>query len=264
MTRGPMQTNYALHGAGDAPLVVLIHGLGLRAALWDQTVAALQADFRVLTYDLLGHGQTPYSGPPSLTLFARQLAEMLDHIGAQETAIVGFSLGGMIARRFVQDYPDRTRALAILHSPHRRTPEAQAAIKARVAHSASDGPAATVEDALQRWFTDDFRHQNPAVMDLVRTWVLANDRASYPQSYAVFADGVDQVVAPDPPIACPALVMTGDLDHGNSPDMARAIAAEIAGSRLHILPGLRHMALMQAPALTNDPLLRFLRETLHP
>ena len=56
----------------------------------------------------------------------------------------------------------------------------------------------------------------------------------------------------------PALVMTGDEDFGNSPDMSRAIAAEIPRSELVVLQGLRHMALAEAPGLFNKELLGFL------
>ncbi|MEY3080378.1 MAG: hypothetical protein RJA94_363, partial [Pseudomonadota bacterium] len=60
------------------------------------------------------------------------------------------------------------------------------------------------------------------------------------------------------PITAPTLVMTGDEDYGNSPAMSRAIAAEIAGSELVILPGLRHMAMAEAPDLFNAKLMAFL------
>ena len=57
-------------------------------------------------------------------------------------------------------------------------------------------------------------------------------------------------------------MITGDQDHGNSPDMARAIAADIAGARTLILPGLRHMALMEDPPAINTPLAAFLSHSL--
>ena len=60
-------------------------------------------------------------------------------------------------------------------------------------------------------------------------------------------------------IACPTLVMTGEDDPGNTPAMARAMAGLIPGARLVILPGLRHMALAEAPAAVNIPLCAFLR-----
>ena len=63
-------------------------------------------------------------------------------------------------------------------------------------------------------------------------------------------------------IACPALVMTGADDPGNTPAMARAMAGLIPGARLAILPGLRHMALAEAPAAVGGPLSAFLRDAL--
>ncbi|MEI6801004.1 MAG: alpha/beta fold hydrolase, partial [Pseudomonadota bacterium] len=117
MRRAADGTAYALHGRADAPLVVLIHGLGLTHEVWDQMVPALSPQFCVLTYDMLGHGQTPTHPKPDLSALAAQLARLMEELGETQAALVGFSLGGMIARRFAQDYPARTRALAILHSP---------------------------------------------------------------------------------------------------------------------------------------------------
>lgn len=263
MMRAPDGTAYDVYGPADAPLVVLVHGLGLTRAVWDLTIPDLTGNFRVLAYDILGHGQTrPPSGTPSLTPLARQLADLLDHSSAKAAALVGFSLGGMIARRFAQDFPDRTQALVIMHSPHRRTPETQAAILARVAQASGAGPASTVEAALTRWFTDEFRMANPSVMNRVRGWVLANDPKTYPSFYSILADGIDEIVAPQPPICCPTLVMTADQDYGNGPDMSMAIAAEIAGAETIILPGLRHMALMEDPVRTNAALGRFLQKAV--
>ena len=263
MTGVPFDTGYDISGPRDAPLVVLIHGLGLDREVWDQTIGSLAQDFRVLAYDMLGHGQTPAPlQKPDLALLARQLAQLLTHLQVRAAALVGFSLGGMIARRFAQDYPDRCLALVLLHSPHRRTPVAQAAILARVAQAKGEGPAATVEAALVRWFSDDYRKANRQVMDRVRGWVLANNSATYPLYYSVLASGIDEIVAPHPPITCPTLVITGGEDHGNGPEMTRAIAAEIPGAQSVILHGLRHMAMMEAPDSTNAPVSAFLQKVL--
>ena len=75
-------------------------------------------------------------------LYARQLCGLLDHLQIDKAAIVGFSIGGMINRRFALDYADRLSALAILNSPHDRGDEAQALVEAR---------AAAVRDQKGRW-----------------------------------------------------------------------------------------------------------------
>ncbi len=256
--QAPDGTAYDLVGPENAPCIVLIHGLGLNRQCWQWTTPALCERYRVLSYDLFGHGDS--AAPPetpSLSLFSRQLIDLLDHCGITSAAITGFSLGGMIARRTAQDAPERVAALAILHSPHERTDAAQAAILKRVEQARQDGPASTVNAALERWFTERFRIANPAMMDLVRSWVMANDVAIYHTIYRVLADGIAEITAPTPPIACPTLVMTADEDYGNGPEMAVAIAAEIDGAEMHILPGLRHMALVENPDAVNGPLCAF-------
>ena len=259
MQRAPDGTAFEVAGPEDGMPVVLVHGLGLNRDCWQWTAPALTDRYRVIRYDLYGHGDSPDPPRvPDLALLARQVCDLVDQCADAPVALVGFSLGGMIVRRFAQDWPGRTRALAILHSPHRRHAEAQAAIRARVVQARDHGPAATVEDALARWFTEAFRADNPALMETVRGWVLANRRDVYHRLYDVLAEGVDEIVAPRPALTCPTLVITGDADHGNGPEMSHAIAAEIPGAQTVILPGLRHMALAEAPERINRPLRRFL------
>jgi len=253
-------TTYDLTGPEDAPAVVLIHGLGLTRAVWQWLLPDL-SKFRVLTYDLLGHGETaPPKGQPTLKDLSDQLAQLLDHLNIDKAAIVGFSLGGMVARRFAQDHRDRTTALVVLHSAHRRTEKQRAAILYRVAQAEAEGPEATVELALQRWYTDAAQATRPDLMDLTRHWVLSNKREVYVKLYRILAHGVDEIVAPNPPITVPTLVLTGDEDTGNGPEMSIAIATEIPRARLVILKGLRHMALAEDPQAVNRPVREFLTE----
>lgn len=254
----PRGTAYESFGNG-ARTIALVHGLGLNRHSWQWQVPALAQRYRVITFDLHGHGDSSVPPQtPSLTLFSEQFRELLDHLGIARESVFGFSLGGMIARRFAMDHPDRIDALGILHSAHARDKAAHDAIQARVVQAAQDGPAATVEAALGRWFTEAFRVSHPEMMDTVRRWVVANRREVYAPIYQVLVDGVTELVSPQPPITAPTLVMTGDEDYGNSPAMSTAIAAEIAGSELVILPGLRHMALAEEPELFNAKLLAFL------
>lgn len=259
----PHGTAYDLTGPDGAPVVVLVHGLGLNRAVWQWMTPDLAQHFRVLTYDFLGHGESPPpTGQPELRDLSEQLRALLDHLQIPRAAIIGFSLGGMVARRLAQDHPTRVSALVILHSAHQRSEKAQAAILFRVAQAEDHGPAATVELALERWYTDACRAARPDLMDLTRKWVLANDPKVYPKLYRILAHGIDEITAPTPPITKPTLVITGDEDYGNGPEMSAAIAAEIPGARLLILKGLRHMALAEDPQAVNRPVMDFLTEVL--
>jgi pimeloyl-ACP methyl ester carboxylesterase len=259
MTIAPDGTQFELTGPADAPVVMLIHGLGLNKECWQWTTPALSDAYRVLSYDLYGHGgSVAPPQTPSLSLFATQLAGLLDHCGVERVTIAGFSLGGMIARRFAQDLPQRTQALVILHSPHKRSEAAQTAILKRVDQAREQGPQSTVEAALERWFTETYRTANPDIMETVRGWVTANQKPIYHTVYRVLATGIDEIIAPSPAIFCPTLVITGDEDYGNGPEMTHAIAAEILGAEALVLSGLRHMALVEDPKAVNTPIRHFL------
>ena len=91
---------------------------------------------------------------------------------------------------------------------------------------------------------------------------MANDPVIYPKNYRVLATGVEELIAPQPPISCPTLVVTGADDFGQPAHMAHAIAAEIPAAKTVILPGLRHMAMAEEPDVYNSLLLSFLAENL--
>jgi len=254
-------TAYELHGQG--PAVVLVHGMGMNRAMWQWLVPALTPHFQVLSYDLFGHGESVEpTGRPDLRTFSTQIVELLDHCGLARAGVAGFSLGGMIARRLALDHPDRLTALAILHSAHDRSATERAAMGRRVKKVNQSGPAAMVDEALLRWFTEDFRARQPETMALVRGWMAANRKEVYAPIYRVLAEDDAELAEPIAEIRCPTLAMTGAEDFGNSPDMTQRMAAAIPGARAVILPGLRHMALAEDPTAFNDPLVSFLSDAM--
>ncbi len=255
--------DWAVSSEGDGPPVILIHGLGMNRHMWQWQWQALTQHFETVAYDLLGHGE---SAKPhrryELSDFAEQVIEIMDGFGFGRCALVGFSLGGMIARKVALQHPDRITALGILHSAHDRTAEERALIRTRVEQARGKGPSATVEAALKRWFTPGFAANNPDMMDLVRSWILANSKTVYPEAYRVLIEG-DTELAQDPgTITCPTLVLTGEEDYGNSPEMTKRIAAAIPHAHPVVLPGLRHMALAEDPEAVLKWLLPFLIEVL--
>ena len=253
----PDGTAYDLVGSDDGPPVALIHGLGLCRRVWDGLLPAF-AGFRVLNYDLHGHGQGgPPSSEPTLRLFADQLARLMDHVGMARSHVVGFSIGGMINRRFALDHPDRVASLVILNSPHDRGEDAQIAVEARARRVQAEGALATMDAALKRWFTPAYLEKGEGV-GLVRNWRLQVDPAGYAGAAWVLANGVRELIAPEPPIKAPSLVMTCENDSGSTPSMSRAIAAEIPGAALEIVPGLRHLGLMEDPDAFSAPIRRFI------
>lgn len=249
--------------AADRPTVVLIHGLGLCQRLFDPMLAGFSAPFDLISYDLYGHGD---SGPPpqtaTLSLYSQQIAGLLDHLGIARAALVGFSIGGMINRRFALDHPERLSALAIWNSPHDRGAQAQQLVEDRAAQVRTEGTMSTLPAAIERWFTPGFRASQPDRVDLVRQWRQRVDLEGYAQTAWVLANGVPELVSPATPVTAPTLVMTAENDSGSTPAMAHAIAAEIPGARTAIVPALQHLGLMEDPEAFAAPTLDFLKRTL--
>ena len=257
--RAPDGTVYSQYGEQHDRCIVLIHGLGLTQHTWQGHIDDLSRSYHVLTYDLYGHGDSaPPPEVPSLSLFAQQLNRLLTHVKVPAAHIIGFSLGGMINRRFALDFPQKTLSLGIFNSPHERAPDAQRLVEERAAQSDVGGPAATIDSTIARWFTPTFIEQRPDYIERIKSWVLANEPKSYAQCRMVLAAGVTELINPTPPIDKPTLVMTCENDSGSTPAMSHAIAAAIAGAQTVVVPQLQHMGLTESPSLFTAPLLLFL------
>jgi len=248
-------TWFRCDGQGDA--VVLIHGVGLDHNMWERQVAGLKSQFQVITYDMLGHGQSAH--PPDerfLADFVRQLHQLLMNLELRKVAIVGFSMGGLVAREFAAQYPEMTTKLVLMNTVFRRSPEQQAAVMARYEVSKSGRFEDGIDAAIRRWFSEDFARANTDVVEQVRTRLQKNDPKGYLKAYKVFATAIDPEGTL--PITCPALVMTGELDSGSTPEMAYALAESIKQGNAKILSGLRHMAPVEGADLVNHVLTEFL------
>lgn len=258
-------TAYEISGPRCAPWVILIHGLGLTSFItWREIIPILADEFRVLSYDLLGHGETVLLKQElNLNIMAKQVIALMDFLSIDKAALVGFSLGGMINRRVAIDYPDRVSALVILNSPHKRSTQQQKQVEERARVSSSNGPFALIDATLERWFTPAFLKNNSNVVASVREIVLANDPMNYSNFRKVLANGVLELVCPNPKLSIPTCVMTCENDIGSTPEMSKSIAREIMPSEIFIFPHLQHLGILEEPKIFADRILAFLKTRLH-
>ncbi|MEG0861385.1 MAG: alpha/beta fold hydrolase [Pseudomonas sp.] len=255
--RTPAGTSYLATGQGQP--VVLIHGVGLNKEMWGGQIVGLACDYQVIAYDMLGHGQSPRPHPGSgLPGYAEQLAELLDHLQLPQATIIGFSMGGLVARAFALHHPQRLAALAILNSVFNRSAEQRAGVIARTAQAAEHGPDANAEAALARWFSREYQAANPAQIAALRQTLASNDPQGYLTTYELFATQ-DMYRADDlGSIQVPTLIATGEWDLGSTPDMTRQLARRIPGAQSVVLAEQRHMMPVESPRLVNQMLLDFL------
>jgi len=254
-------TKFKLRGVTNKKIVIFVHGLGLKGEMWQWLPKELEQEFTIVTYDIFGHGESSLpEKPPTLRMFSLQIKELMDHCNFDRIILAGFSLGGMIVRRFAQDFPELVEGLIIINSPHVRSQQQQKSIEARVSLSQESGPTATVSAAIKRWFSENFIKGNPLVIDKVKKWIINNDPSIYPKIYKILAYDLEEIIKPQPPINCPTLIITADQDYGNGPEMSKKIANEISQSQLHIMRNLKHMGLVEDPNQFGSIIKPFLQQ----
>jgi pimeloyl-ACP methyl ester carboxylesterase len=163
----------------------------------------------------------------------------------------------MIAQGIALRHTHRVYRLVLLSAVAGRTAEERERVRARLAILQEQGVAAITGAAQERWFTNDFISRNPDLVARRMRQLQENHAASYAAAYTVFStsDLGEQLHA----IRAPTLVATGERDLGSNTRMARFMHTQIVGSRLEILPGLRHSILVEAPELVTRLVRDFLR-----
>lgn len=241
---GNLAIRYLIEGQG--PDVVLIHGVGARLENWDGVADRLRPHFRVLRYDLRGHGQSArVPGPYSLPLFAGDLRALLDHLGIQKAHVAGHSLGAMIAQMFALRHGARVDRLALLSAVAGRAQEERERVVARIDLIRTGDPGGHFQRSMSRWFTDAFIAANPEIIAAYAARNAENDPDCYAAAYRMLAlEDLDRELEA---IAVPTLIATGEQDLGSNPRMSELIHRRINGSTLRILPGLKHSILVEAP-----------------
>jgi pimeloyl-ACP methyl ester carboxylesterase len=237
-------TRYAIEGSG--PSLLLIHGVGARLDNWDGVVAALGDRFTTICYDLRGHGESSKApGPYSIELLAADALAVLDHLGLARGHVAGHSLGGLVAQRLAIDAPERVERLALLSTAGGRSEEERRRVLERLALVEHDIPGEHFRRSIGRWFSDEFQRSNAELIERYAARNMANDPHCYAAAYRVLA--TTDLVAELHRIRAPTLIVTGEGDVGSTPRMAQLMHERIPGSRLHVLPGLRHSILVEAP-----------------
>ncbi len=239
---------YVLHaGPGtNAPRVALVHSLALDHSIWDGVVRALATEAQILTLDCRGHGQ---SAQPVMTytpqLFARDLAELMDHVQWPSAIVAGCSMGGMVAQAFAIDYPQRTNGLTLVDTTAWYGAEAANAWRERAATAQQKGMSALVQFQATRWFGDAFLKTETATVDKLIKVFLANKVDCYVRTCEML--GSADLRAGLSTIKVPTAIVVGEDDYATPVAMAEALQQGITGSTLTVLPGGRHITPTEKP-----------------
>ncbi len=247
---------YEIAGSGEA--VVLVHGFTLDTRMWDDQFTPLAQRFRVIRYDMRGFGK---SAVPTEQAYSHvnDLKALLDRLDVHQAHLVGLSKGGAVALDFALTYPQHARSLVLIDTVlggFHWSAEGSAR-DGLVWQRAREGgiPAAKKSWLAHPLFAPALRQ--PAVA--ARLTQILNDYSGWHFVHHNPEQGIEPPAAQRlVELKLPVLALAGAQDTPDFLQITELICQQLPQARRAILPGVGHMANMEAPEATAAALLAFL------
>ena len=252
--------NLAYTDQGRGSPVVLLHAFPQNRAMWTPQVEALSKTNRVIAPDFRGFGESD-APPGSYTLgqFADDIAGLLDHLAIQRAVFVGLSMGGYTLFAFYQKYPDRVKGLVLADTRAQADTEEGRAGRLAMAQTAQARGAGAIADImLPKLLSPVALQTGPDLVQRVRTTIEQTPISGIVGALMAMAGRPDSV-ALLAQIACPTLIITGELDGPAPPSDGKLMAERIPGARLEIIQQAGHLANLEQPEAFNRALQLFLQ-----
>jgi 3-oxoadipate enol-lactonase len=243
---------------GDGPTVVLLHGHPFDRSMWRGELRALRGEFRVVAPDLRGYGLSPALGDVArMSDLAGDVRQLLNELGIGDFAVVGVSMGGLVAMEMATRDPQRVWALGLVATTAEPVTEDERRERLALADEVhSRGMDPLVQAMAPRLFGRD---PDPEVVESVRVMMAGNN----PQGAAAALRG--RADRPDyrdglRALRMPSWVCVGTRDAWSTADVTRELVGCLHEPRILTLPDVGHLPNLEAPARFNRELLDFLRD----
>ena len=233
------------YGAG--PAVVLVHGLGTTGIdIWKKVLAQLATSFRVVAYDLRGSGRSDVPpGPYTVELLAGDLAGVVDALELDRFAIVGHSLGGVIALEYAAAHPERVSAVVGVGAVPGIGRGRRETLRERGRTVAAKGMTSVAESVATSSLAPSFRERHPEEFQALVSLLASNRPEGYAAQcealYTMTTEGrLDRVTAP-------VLLVCGELDAASPPALNHENAARLARASVVEIPDCGHVIPWEKP-----------------
>jgi 3-oxoadipate enol-lactonase len=253
-----LKSHYRIDGRGSR-WVTFVTGIANDLTMWDGQVPALAADFRILRYDLRGHGGSEATaGSYSMSLLVADLKALLDSLSVRKTSLVGLGLGGAIAQAFAIEYVGRVENLVPCCCRARMVPDFATMWHKLRGTVQQEGLEAIVEPTVQRWFSEEFKAAHPEVLEKIRKMIRGTTLEGYMGVTAAFLglDLEDRL----PGMKARTLYVSGAEDKlGGPPELMKGLSEKVKGAQHVSVPKAAHIANIQNPEGFNQVLGDFLK-----
>ena len=254
----PNQNYHSFIDNKTEPLV-FVHGVGLDQKMWDSQINSF-SDHSIITYDLLGHGKTPYNKEEvTLNDFSDQLEYLLKFLKIDKINLVGFSLGSLIALDFASKFQYKLKTLTLLGTTYKRTEEQRDLVIERFEQAKLNKPIS--KQALKRWFTDQYLNDHPEIYEQFIKILTKNseDHLNFLKAYKLFAYhqvNIDMIKN----IKTKTLVMTGSDDLGSTVEMSKSLSNDLIDSSFTEINNAKHLCSIDCADDVNINLKNFINK----
>jgi 3-oxoadipate enol-lactonase len=251
---------YDLSGNDSGPVVVLSHSLGCSRQMWEHQVNVLEKDYRVLRYDMRGHGHSEApAGRYSFDMLGKDAVGLLDALQIDRIHWVGLSIGGMIGQCLALDYPERLSSLVLADTMAIMPDEVQPIWQERITTAREKGMTALVEGTFANWFTPEFLASGNPVIEKIQQQLITTPLDGY--IGCIWALRELNYLGRLTEITVPTLIIVGEKDMGTPVAASQAMHGRIRESRLVVLPDAAHLSCIAKPDEFNQSLLGFLQSS---
>jgi pimeloyl-ACP methyl ester carboxylesterase len=237
--------------------VLLIHGFPLNCTMWNPQLEAIKAaGWLPIAPNLPGFGGAPLVQHASMDTYADCAFQSLVAVGVKRTVIVGLSMGGYVAFRLLEKYPDVVSGLVLVDTrAGADTDEGRAGRYATAARVEQDGVAGLANDMLGKLVTSQ---ASQAVKDQLLGIMRSASAAGTAAAARAMAARFDSRPVLEQ-VRVPTLIVVGAEDSLTPPAMSEEMHKLVPGSRFEVIPGVGHMSNIEAPEAFNRVLLEFLQ-----
>ena len=236
--------HWSAAGHPYGPAIVFSNALGTDGRIWDRLIEPLGARYHLITYDSRGHGLSDAPGGPySIEGLADDLLALASFIGLERFALVGISVGGLIAQQVAIQAPGKLAALVLCDTAARiGTLESWST---RIEAMAAGDLDQIADPIIERWFAGAFRNQRQAELAGWRNMMTRTPVKGYVATCQALRDA--DLTAEVRKISAPTLMVAGEEDRATPPALVKGTADLIAGASFKMIRQAAHMPCIEQP-----------------
>jgi len=250
--------SYTDNGPDEAPVIIFIHGFPLNKTMWDNQVDALKEDYRVISYNIRGHGDSEAGNEEfSIELFVSDLLHFMDALKIDKSSLCGLSMGGYIALNAIENHPGRFEALVLSDTHCIADPPKVNQKRLDTIESIREfGVEKYVDDSIVHLFAPkSFTPLKKTILD-VKEMILNTSEQSL--SKTLLALSLRKATCNKlPEITIPVLFIVGEDDEITPPETSEFMHEKIKNSTLHIISHAGHLCNLENPGEFNEQLMTF-------